>query len=53
VIKNDIWITEMAQKGMISPFESSLIRKLQPDPSEAPLSPGLRNIDRAQCSKFL
>jgi dCTP deaminase len=26
VIKNDIWITEMAQKGMISPFESSLIR---------------------------
>jgi deoxycytidine triphosphate deaminase/intein/homing endonuclease len=35
VIKNDIWITEMAQKGMISPFESSLIRKLQPDPSVA------------------
>jgi deoxycytidine triphosphate deaminase/intein/homing endonuclease len=33
VIKNDIWITEMAQKGMISPFESSLIRKLQPDSS--------------------
>jgi dCTP deaminase len=26
VIKNDIWITEMAQKGMISPFEPSLIR---------------------------
>ncbi|MBO1054004.1 MAG: hypothetical protein HEQ25_19010 [Dolichospermum sp. DET73] len=25
----------MAQKGMISPFESSLIRKLQPDPSVA------------------
>ncbi|MEI3649392.1 MAG: LAGLIDADG family homing endonuclease [Dolichospermum lemmermannii FEM_B0920] len=35
MIKNDIWITEMAQKGMISPFESSLIRKLQPDPSVA------------------
>jgi dCTP deaminase len=35
VIKNDIWITEMAQKGMISPFESSLIRKLQPDSSVA------------------
>jgi dCTP deaminase len=35
VIKNDIWITEMAQKGMIAPFESSLIRKLQPDPSVA------------------
>jgi dCTP deaminase len=33
VIKNDIWITEMAQKGMISPFESSLIRKLEKDAS--------------------
>jgi dCTP deaminase len=36
VIKNDIWITKMAQKGMILPFESSLIRKLQPDPSQIP-----------------
>jgi dCTP deaminase len=36
VIKNDIWITKMAEKGMISPFESSLIRKLQPDPSQIP-----------------
>ena len=26
----------MAQKGMISPFESSLIRKLQPDSSQLP-----------------
>ena len=26
----------MAQKGMISPFEFSLIRKLQPDPSQIP-----------------
>ena len=26
----------MSQKGMISPFESSLIRKLQPDPSQIP-----------------
>ncbi|WP_242031061.1 hypothetical protein [Anabaena sp. FACHB-1237] len=26
MIKNDIWIKEMAQKGIISPFESSLIR---------------------------
>jgi len=31
VIKNDIWITEMAQKGMIAPFESSLIRKIPKD----------------------
>ncbi|MTJ48777.1 dCTP deaminase [Dolichospermum sp. UHCC 0259] len=36
MIKNDLWITEMAQKGMISPFESSLIRKLQPDSSQLP-----------------
>ncbi|MCF4968613.1 dCTP deaminase [Nostoc sp. CMAA1605] len=27
MIKNDIWITEMAQKGMISPFEPGLISK--------------------------
>jgi dCTP deaminase len=28
VIKNDIWIKEMAQQGMISPFEPSLIREI-------------------------
>ncbi|HEY9845167.1 MAG TPA: dCTP deaminase [Candidatus Caenarcaniphilales bacterium] len=28
VIKNDIWIAEMAQKGMISPFQPSLIREI-------------------------
>ncbi len=28
MIKNDIWITQMAGKGMISPFESSLVRYL-------------------------
>ncbi|QSJ14500.1 dCTP deaminase [Nostoc sp. UHCC 0702] len=33
MIKNDIWITEMAQKGMISPFEPSLIRRIQKDAS--------------------
>ncbi len=33
VIKNDLWITEMAQKAMISPFEPSLIRKIEKDPS--------------------
>jgi len=27
VIKNDIWIQEMANKGMISPFEPKLVRK--------------------------
>ncbi|MEA5617237.1 dCTP deaminase [Cronbergia sp. UHCC 0137] len=29
MIKNDIWITEMAQKGMISPFESKQIRNIE------------------------
>jgi dCTP deaminase len=31
VLKNDIWITQMAQKGMISPFVPSLIREQQID----------------------
>ncbi|MFB2918952.1 dCTP deaminase [Aerosakkonema funiforme] len=29
MIKNDIWITEMAQKGMISPFEPQLVRRVE------------------------
>lgn len=59
MIKNDIWITEMAQAGMISPFESSLIRKLQPDPSEIPqpvISYGLSSYGydiRLSASEFL
>ncbi|NJL61649.1 MAG: dCTP deaminase [Methylacidiphilales bacterium] len=28
MIKNDIWIKEMAQQGMITPFEPSLIREI-------------------------
>jgi dCTP deaminase len=28
VIKNDIWIAEMADKGMISPFEPKLVRRI-------------------------
>lgn len=28
MLKNDIWISEMAQKGMIEPFVPSLIRKV-------------------------
>ena len=30
MIKNDTWITKMAQKGMIAPFEPSLVRRIQP-----------------------
>jgi dCTP deaminase len=29
VIKNDVWISQMAQKGMIAPFEPTLIRQLK------------------------
>lgn len=32
MIKNDIWIAEMAKKGMINPFESHLVRKLEKFP---------------------
>ncbi len=28
MIKNDIWIAEMADKGMISPFEPKLVRRI-------------------------
>lgn len=28
VIKNDVWINEMAQKGMIQPFEPRLVRRV-------------------------
>ena len=29
MIKNDTWITQMAEKGMISPFEPQLVRKVE------------------------
>jgi dCTP deaminase len=29
MIKNDIWIIDMAQKGLIKPFESKLVRRLE------------------------
>ncbi|MBF2016446.1 MAG: dCTP deaminase [Rivularia sp. T60_A2020_040] len=37
MIKNDIWISEMAQKGMINPFEPNLIREV--DRHEGSLPP--------------
>ena len=40
MIKNDIWIGEMAQKGMICPFERSLIREHQTDLT-SPLRPAI------------
>jgi dCTP deaminase len=38
VIKNDNWITTMAQKGMISPFEPQLVRAVSLDASTPGLS---------------
>ena len=38
MIKNDTWIAQMAAKGMIAPFEPSLIREIKPD-SASPLRP--------------
>ena len=38
MLKNDLWINQMAAKGMICPFEPSLIRKYQTDPA-SPLHP--------------
>ncbi|MGC1310255.1 MAG: dCTP deaminase [Phormidesmis sp.] len=39
MIKNDAWIKEAANKGMIAPFESSLIRRAQlpSQPQESPV----------------
>ncbi|MBE9180687.1 dCTP deaminase [Oculatella sp. LEGE 06141] len=38
MIKNDTWIAQMAMKGMIAPFEPSLIRNVNVEPS-SPLRP--------------
>ena len=34
MIKNDLWITEMAQQGMIIPFEPKLVRTVAPQDSD-------------------
>jgi dCTP deaminase len=38
VIKNDNWITTMAQKGMITPFEPQLVREVSLDASTPGIS---------------
>ena len=40
MLKNDIWITEQASKGMLNPFQSKLIRHLDPEQKKAVLSYG-------------
>jgi dCTP deaminase len=32
MLKNDIWITQMAEKGMIEPFQSSQVRQVEGNP---------------------
>ncbi|PZD75321.1 dCTP deaminase [Acaryochloris thomasi RCC1774] len=34
MIKNDVWIQEMAQQGMITPFESELVRQIEAQESQ-------------------
>ena len=42
MLKNDIWILEQAKRGMITPFESELVRRIEFAGSEIPaLSYGL------------
>ena len=31
MLKNDRWITEQAQKGMLEPFQAGLVRHLDPE----------------------
>ncbi|MGD1938440.1 MAG: dCTP deaminase [Cyanophyceae cyanobacterium] len=41
MIKNDAWIAKMAEKGMISPFESQLVRRLAAEGDRPVISFGL------------
>ena len=37
MLKNDLWINQKASEGMINPFESNLIRHLEPDNQQKPV----------------
>ena len=37
MLKNDRWITEQAAQGMLEPFQSGLVRHLDPDHRERPV----------------
>ena len=37
MLKNDLWITEQAGQGMLEPFQSSLIRHLDPERRDNPV----------------
>jgi len=40
MLKNDLWINRQASEGMINPFQSNLVRHLDPDKKNAVLSYG-------------
>ncbi|MEB3359869.1 MAG: hypothetical protein VKK04_24295 [Synechococcales bacterium] len=44
MIKNDTWIAQSAKKGMIEPFEPSLVRKIPRDGESAALHPVISKI---------
>ena len=37
MLKNDLWINQKATEGMISPFESNLVRHLEPKSKQKPV----------------
>ena len=37
MLKNDLWINQKASEGMINPFQSNLVRHLEPDNQQKPV----------------
>ena len=37
MLKNDLWINQKASEGMIKPFQSNLVRHLEPDKKQNPV----------------
>ena len=37
MLKNDRWITEQAAQGMLEPFQSGLVRHLEPEHQQRPV----------------
>ena len=37
MLKNDLWINQKASEGMINPFQSNLVRHLEPDNQKKPV----------------
>ena len=37
MLKNDLWINQKASEGMIKPFQSNLVRHLEPDKNQKPV----------------